>query len=101
MRAQGGGAAKGSAHIMTMKERDLTRRGFVRQSLAAVGPAMVAANSLPLVPAQGQPDAARLAIVCVGGHPDDPESGCGGGGGGGAAPRDRGGGRYLPRGGRG
>jgi len=61
-----------------MRERDLTRRRFVQQSLAAVGPAMMAANTLPLVPAQAEADAARLTVVCVGAHPDDPESGCGG-----------------------
>src|SRR5881398_49925 len=60
-----------------MKERDLTRRSFVTQSLAAVAPAMVAANSLPLVSAPAGSGAARLTVVCVGGHPDDPESGCG------------------------
>jgi len=60
-----------------MNKRDLTRRGFVTQSLAAVGPAVVAANSLPLVSAQAE-DRARMSVVCVGGHPDDPESGCGG-----------------------
>jgi len=60
-----------------MNKRDLTRRGFVTQSLAAVGPGVVAANSLPLVSAQAE-DTARISVVCVGGHPDDPESGCGG-----------------------
>src|SRR5436305_13429099 len=60
-----------------MKERDLTRRSFVTQSLAVVAPAMVAANSLPLVSAPAGSGAARLTVVCVGGHPDDPESGCG------------------------
>src|SRR3989442_12085783 len=61
-----------------MNERDLTRRTFVKQSLAAVGPAMVAANALPVVSAQAESGAARLTVVCVGAHPDDPEPGCGG-----------------------
>src|SRR3989442_6017898 len=61
-----------------MNERDLSRRRFVKQSLAAVGPAMVAANALPAVSAQAESGAARLTVVCVGAHPDDPESGCGG-----------------------
>src|SRR5438128_8256986 len=60
-----------------MIKRYLPRRGFVTQSLAAIGPGVVAANSLPLVSAQAE-DTARLNIVCIGGHPDDPESGCGG-----------------------
>jgi len=61
-----------------MKERDLTRRSFVQQSVLAVGPAMVAPNGLPLVSANAQSHAARMTVVCVGAHPDDPESGCGG-----------------------
>src|SRR5438128_11559522 len=60
-----------------MIKRYLPRRGFVTQSLAAIGPGVVAANSLPLVSAQAE-DTARISIVCVGAHPDDPESGCGG-----------------------
>src|SRR2546430_16802596 len=59
-----------------MNERDLTRRSFVQRSLAAAGPAMVAALPLELPPAG--PGVARMTVVCVGGHPDDPESGCGG-----------------------
>src|SRR5437762_4904276 len=53
----------------TMKEPGLSRRGFVKQSLAAV--------TLPL-PANTAGGETRLKVVCVGGHPDDPESGCGG-----------------------
>jgi LmbE family N-acetylglucosaminyl deacetylase len=59
-----------------MKRVDLTRRGFVKQSLAAVGPALVGAHAPPLVSTES--DTARLSVVCVGGHPDDPESGCAG-----------------------
>jgi len=39
------------------------------------GPAILAATALPGVAAEA---ARSLKIVCVGGHPDDPESGCGG-----------------------
>ena len=40
---------------------------------------MLAANALPLAAAEGEPGVARkLKVVCVGGHPDDPESGCAG-----------------------
>src|ERR1041385_6916714 len=53
-----------------MNERDVTRRGFVR--------VVAAASALPLVPPLADSGAARLTVVCVGGHPDDPESGCGG-----------------------
>src|SRR5256714_240347 len=52
-----------------MNERDLTRRGFVK---------LAAASALPLVSAPPEPEATRMTVVCVGAHPDDPESGCGG-----------------------
>ena len=60
-----------------MKATDVTRRTFVKQSLAA-GPAVLGASALPLAAAQGESGAPRLTVVCVGAHPDDPESGCGG-----------------------
>ena len=52
-----------------MSERDLTRRSFVK---------VAAATALPLVPQPAAATGVRMTIVCVGGHPDDPESGCGG-----------------------
>src|SRR5205809_3743309 len=55
-----------------MKEGDLTRRGFVKQS------ALAAVTTLPLASPPAALGVARLRIICVGGHPDDPESGCGG-----------------------
>ena len=59
--------------------KDLTRRSFVKQSVAIAGPAVLAANALPLAAAHSDSSAAhKLKVVCVGGHPDDPESGCGG-----------------------
>jgi LmbE family N-acetylglucosaminyl deacetylase len=61
-----------------MKEPDLTRRTFVKQAATAVGPAMIAANALPFAAAEAASGAARRTVVCVGAHPDDPESGCGG-----------------------
>ena len=54
-----------------VNDADLSRRSFVKRSAA------VAAGALPsLGPAT--PDSAVRKVVCVGGHPDDPESGCGG-----------------------
>ena len=54
-----------------MNDGALTRRRFVGQSVAAAAaPALVGLG--------GPRPAAPLKIVCVGGHPDDPESGCGG-----------------------
>src|ERR1041385_8798483 len=62
-----------------MKNRDVTRRRFVKQSLALAAPSVLAANALPLIAAEPASGSSRkLKIVCVGGHPDDPESGCGG-----------------------
>jgi LmbE family N-acetylglucosaminyl deacetylase len=51
-----------------------SRRDFIRKASAGIG-----AMSLPGMLQAGvpAPDAKRK-IVCVGGHPDDPESGCGG-----------------------
>jgi LmbE family N-acetylglucosaminyl deacetylase len=50
-----------------------SRRRFVKQTAAGIGflslPALLSANTN---------DVEKLKIVCVGGHPDDPESGCGG-----------------------
>ena len=53
-----------------MNREELTRRAFVGRSLAAV-PALTATGTT-------SSPAASLRVVCVGGHPDDPESGCGG-----------------------
>lgn len=39
---------------------------------------MVTATALPLASAQAKVGTARTTVVCVGAHPDDPESGCGG-----------------------
>src|SRR5437879_9908081 len=50
-------------------DQDVSRRDFLK---------VTAAGALPLVPRRGVPEAAPLTVVCVGGHPDDPESGCGG-----------------------
>src|ERR1041385_1862417 len=62
-----------------MKNRDVTRRRFVKQSLALAAPSVLAANALPLIAAEPASGSSRkLKIVCVGGHPDDPESGCAG-----------------------
>jgi LmbE family N-acetylglucosaminyl deacetylase len=60
-----------------MTDSDVSRRDFVKRSLATVGPA-VAASALPIPSADAEPAVAPLNILCVGAHPDDPESGCGG-----------------------
>lgn len=51
-----------------------SRRNFAKNTLAAT-----AAIGLPsALAASNNPTAKKLKLVCVGGHPDDPESGCGG-----------------------
>ena len=59
-----------------MKNTEISRRSFVRQSVAAAAP--VAVSLLPSDVARAGHGASPLKVVCVGGHPDDPESGCGG-----------------------
>ena len=62
-----------------MQDHDPTRRDFVKQSVALAAPAILATIALPLAAAESESGAARkLKVVCVGGHPDDPESGCAG-----------------------
>jgi LmbE family N-acetylglucosaminyl deacetylase len=51
-----------------------SRRSFVKQTATALG-----AISLPaLLVAQKVTNSTKKKVVCLGGHPDDPESGCGG-----------------------
>jgi len=50
-----------------------SRRRFVKNAAAGIG-----FLSLPAVLSSQIPAAKPLKIVCMGGHPDDPESGCGG-----------------------
>jgi LmbE family N-acetylglucosaminyl deacetylase len=64
-----------------MRKRGISRRGFVERSFAATAPAIFAAGGLPAIAADsasGQKTSRLLKVVCVGGHPDDPESGCAG-----------------------
>src|SRR5882762_8813465 len=60
-----------------MQADPVTRRNFLKQSAILATPALLAAATGPLAAAEA--NAARdLKVVCVGGHPDDPESGCAG-----------------------
>lgn len=60
--------------ISDMKKIQNSRRKFVKQTVAGLG-----LLSLPdLLMARPKEKGIKKKIVCVGGHPDDPESGCGG-----------------------
>jgi LmbE family N-acetylglucosaminyl deacetylase len=60
-----------------MQAHPVSRRSFVRQSAIAALPLVMAAST-PTLPAAEGNGARKLKVVCVGGHPDDPESGCAG-----------------------
>jgi N-acetylglucosamine malate deacetylase 1 len=64
-------------NVPVMQSDPITRRGFVAQSATAVLPLMLAANAPSAAAAEGT-DSRKVKVVCVGGHPDDPESGCAG-----------------------
>jgi LmbE family N-acetylglucosaminyl deacetylase len=58
-----------------MQPQALTRRTFIKDAGVLAAPILMAAHTPPLA----APKAVRsLKVICVGGHPDDPESGCGG-----------------------
>src|SRR5690242_17435321 len=65
-----------------MRSADLSRRGFLYNSAAAFGGVASSLPGMDLQPSEmTATTSARenpLSVVCVGGHPDDPESGCGG-----------------------
>src|SRR5580693_4455492 len=50
-----------------------SRRDFVKTAASGMG-----MLSMPSLLSKPFPDEKKLKIVCVGAHPDDPESGCGG-----------------------
>jgi LmbE family N-acetylglucosaminyl deacetylase len=55
----------------------ISRRRFLHDSTNSVAAAAVA-GTLPIPGLHAESAAAPLAVVCVGAHPDDPESGCAG-----------------------
>ncbi len=60
-----------------MQNDPLDRRAFLKHSALLAAPAVLAATAPPLAAAE-RPAAAKLKVLCVGAHPDDPESGCAG-----------------------
>jgi LmbE family N-acetylglucosaminyl deacetylase len=69
--------SQGLANVPDMQAHPVSRRGFVQQSAMASVPLLLAANA-PTLPGAEAMSGRKLKIVCVGGHPDDPESGCAG-----------------------
>jgi LmbE family N-acetylglucosaminyl deacetylase len=60
-----------------MRHFELSRREFIRQS-GTLGAASMLAFPLAAQASQTTRPALPFRVVCVGGHPDDPESGCAG-----------------------
>jgi len=56
----------------------LSRRDFVTQTAAGLPGFMPAGLALAEQPSSQPNSTGQLSVVCVGAHPDDPESGCGG-----------------------
>ena len=63
--------------LLAMQEDLVTRRGFLKQAGVLAAPLLVASEAPPLAAAAAG-GVRQLKVVCVGGHPDDPESGCAG-----------------------
>lgn len=57
-----------------MKRSSNKRRSFIKNASALLGTLALS----PLSYSEHNPKVQKKKIVCVGGHPDDPESGCGG-----------------------
>ena len=56
-----------------MSNKQISRRGFIHNSMIGMG--MLPLSSMFIAP---QYTDRQLHVVCVGAHPDDPETGCGG-----------------------
>ena len=63
--------------LATMQTGALSRRRFIADSVVVTAPLLTAAGAIPLNAAEGAMKRV-LNVVCVGGHSDDPESGCAG-----------------------
>jgi LmbE family N-acetylglucosaminyl deacetylase len=63
--------------LLAMPENIVTRRSFLKEAGVLAAPLLMAFQTPPLTAAAAEA-ALPLKVVCVGGHPDDPESGCAG-----------------------
>jgi len=61
-----------------MKQYTINRRTFLTTSTAASAPLLLEIAGANRQAHAAEPARAKLKVVCVGAHPDDPESGCGG-----------------------
>src|SRR5215471_18471317 len=67
------------ASLQHMKAAHLSRRNFLQDSLVLAVPAILTAKSAATgAPNPQTPPTRPLRVLCVGAHPDDPESGCAG-----------------------
>jgi LmbE family N-acetylglucosaminyl deacetylase len=62
---------------MTMPDNIVTRRGFLKQTGVLAVPILATVHAPPLAAAASEASR-QLKVLCIGGHPDDPESGCAG-----------------------
>src|SRR5689334_11847260 len=61
-----------------MNQDHFNRRGFIHSSVCLATPLMLASR-LPLLAGAKEAAAGRTQkVMCIGAHPDDPESGCAG-----------------------
>ena len=60
-----------------MSKKLVTRRGFIKETSVLAVPLVTAIDAPPVV-AETNQVGRPLKVICIGGHPDDPESGCGG-----------------------
>ena len=60
-----------------MPENAVRRRTFLKQAATVTAPLVAVGSALPVAAAANEAGR-QLKILCIGGHPDDPESGCAG-----------------------
>jgi len=63
--------------LLAMPENIVTRRSFLKEAGVLAAPLLTASVTPPLTTAAAEATR-QLKVVCVGAHPDDPESGCAG-----------------------